>query len=492
MQGQTRALLPGPKFLVCIAGVVLLLDSLTGCSNEDVTAPPPVTVKQDCSICHKNIAVQWGASRHSATQLDVADELAGERAGETPEEVLHGAEPENCIACHGARAVLADGGMTETEAMGYFFTTTEGVFTGATEIDHTRDWPHVACETCHAVPENHPSGVPTLEIFDSATAMSVPVDNGASLCGRCHGSLKFADTDHLTFDAWSQSGHADTQEDVADELAEERAGESPNEVMTGDDPENCIACHGPTAVLANGGMSEVAAPDYFFTPRGGTFSSATTVDHADQWPGVECVACHDPHNPDGRSYFNSALGGYEPMGSVNELCGQCHGNLRFAATDHRSYNMIQGTDGIGIPAGQLMGDISCADCHMFASGEDDTRSTMYHGHGFGITVTEEDGSTTTSCTHCHFDMDTDAAEATIAGFQDEFAALMATAADNVDAAAAALEGGGDQDLLDKLDEARSNLDFAAADESGGFHNHTYAMALLNDANARALEILAAR
>lgn len=493
MRGQTRAFLPGSKFLICIAGVILLLVAVVGCSNEDVTAPPPpVAAKQDCSLCHKTISVQWKASKHSATQLDVAGELSAERAGDTPEDVLHGSEPENCIACHGARAVLANGGMTEAEALGYFFTTTDGTFTGATELDHPQEWPHVACQTCHEVPDDHPASLPTMGIFDSSLAMSVPLDKRVALCGQCHGSLKFPDTDHLTYDAWTQSGHADTQQDVADELAEERVGESPNEVVTGGDPENCIACHGPTAVLANGGMSEVAALDYFFTTSGGTFSSGTTVDHADQWPGVECVTCHDPHNPDGRSYFNSATGQYEVMESVNELCGQCHGNLRFAGTDHLSYNMIQGVDGVGIPASQLMGDISCADCHMYASGEDDTYSTMYHGHSQDITVTEEDGSTTTSCTHCHFDMDTAAAEAKITEFQDEFAALMTTTTDNVDAATESLVGSSDSDLLAKLDEAQSNLDFAAADESGGFHNHTYAMALLNDANARAQEILAAR
>lgn len=222
------------------------------------------------------------------------------------------------------------------------------------------------------------------------------------------------------------------------------------------------------------------------------FSSGTTVAHADQWPGVECIACHDPHDPDGRSYFNSATGRHEPMDSVNELCGQCHGNLRFAGTDHRSYNMIEGIDGVGIPPEQFMGDISCTDCHMYASGEDGTYSTMYHGHRFAVTVTEEDGATTTACTHCHFGMDTPAAEGLIEGFREEFAALLGTAEGNVAAAADALAGSTDQNLLDKLDEAQSNLDFAAADESGGFHNHAYAMALLNDANDRALEILAAR
>ncbi|MFQ5664973.1 MAG: hypothetical protein ACE5I7_00925 [Candidatus Binatia bacterium] len=46
-------------------------------------------------------------------------------------------------------------------------------------------------------------------------------------------------------------------------------------------------------------------------------------------------------------------------------------------------------------------------------------------------------------------------------------------------------------LQAKLAEAQFNLNYADSDESGGFHNHNYLMSLLNDANAKAQEILAA-
>ena len=47
---------------------------------------------------------------------------------------------------------------------------------------------------------------------------------------------------------WAQSAHAKTQVDVANELAQSHPGESPGAVVQGED---CIACHGPAAVLAN-------------------------------------------------------------------------------------------------------------------------------------------------------------------------------------------------------------------------------------------------
>jgi len=144
---------------------------------------------------------------------------------------------------------------------------------------------------------------------------------GRKICLDCHDSIRFPEIDDLTYDAWTLSRKAATQADVADELAEERAGQTPAEVVTGDDPENCVACHAPTAVKANGGMSETAALDYFFTTAGGRFTDATVGTNVSEWPDVECVACHDPHDPGGLSYFNSGTGEYEPMSSINALCG---------------------------------------------------------------------------------------------------------------------------------------------------------------------------
>ena len=60
-----------------------------------------------------------------------------------------------------------------------------------------------------------------------------------------------------------------------------------------------------------------------------------------------------------------------------------------------------------------------------------------------------------------------------------------------DKATKAMEGNTNQDLQGKLTEALFNQSYAESDESGGFHNHTYLMALLNDALQKAQEVLTA-
>ncbi len=455
-------------------------------------SPVPSAVSQlNCQTCHGDIHAQWSGGAHADTQADVATELGEERAGQTADEVIHGEDAEDCIACHGPTAILANGGLSEAQALNYFFTTTDGKFTKDTAAANTADWPNVACTTCHNVPSDHPANMPALALFDSRTGAYAPVDSASTLCGQCHGNLRFADTDHLTYNAWTTSKHSETQADVAGELGEERAGQTADEVLHGDDAENCIACHAPTAVLANGGMSEEQALGYFFTTADGKFTADTAPAHSSEWPNVSCPACHDQHDPGKPSYFNSSTKKHEPMKEASELCGQCHGNLRFPDTDHLSYNIRSGTGGIGVPDQQTMPTATCTDCHMFVSDVDGSNSATFHGHTWAITVKEADGQSTTACTHCHADKDTAKAKATIAEWKSDFQALDDTAQKNVAAAAKAMKGVDDKALQDKLEEAQHNLGYAESDESGGFHNHKYLMSLLKDANDKALEILSA-
>ncbi len=113
------------------------------------------------------------------------------------------------------------------------------------------------------------------------------------------------------------------------------------------------------------------------------------------------------------------------------------------------------------------------------------------GHSWAITVKEDNGQTTTSCTKCHPDWDTAKSEATITQLKSDFQALDARAQSAVDKATKAMDGVTTPDLQDKLKEAQFNLSYAESDESGGFHNNTYLMALLNDSIQRAQEILTA-
>ncbi len=453
--------------------------------------PTPTISAADCQACHQDLFADWQNGAHANTQVDVAKELADARSGQTPNEVINGSDPEDCIACHAPKAVSVTGVSSESDALGHFFSTTDGKFTAETTAIKTADWPQINCSTCHDVPDNHNTSPLSFGFFNSQTAQFVTLNDSNQVCGQCHGNLLIAGTDHQVYNAWTTSKHSATQKDVASELASERSGQSPDEVISGQDAENCIACHAPTAVLANGGMSEAQALAYFITTSDGKFSATTSVNHASEWPNVSCTSCHDPHNPGSPAYFNSATKKYQAMQNTDELCGQCHGNLRFAGTDHLSYNINAGTGGLGVPDQQMTPKVACTDCHMYVSGVDGSNSTMLGGHTWAITVKEANGQSTTSCTHCHSDWNTQKSEATIKKLKADFQALDAKTQTIVEQAAKAMQGATNADLDAKLKEAQFNLSYAESDESGGFHNNTYLIALLNDAQQRAKDILTA-
>jgi formate-dependent nitrite reductase cytochrome c552 subunit len=244
-------------------------------------------------------------------------------------------------------------------------------------------------------------------------------------------------------------------------------------------------------VLLNGGMTETQATAYFYTTTDGKFTADTTVDHVAEWPDVSCTACHDPHNPSILAYFNSSTKKYQPIKSNDELCGQCHGSLRFPNSRNLSSNIVTGTGGVGVPDQQMEPNTVCTDCHMYSTGVRGSTSAMLGGHTWSITVTDASGNTTTSCTHCHADMDTAKSKAIITQFQSDFQSLDALTKTSVQAADAAMQGVTSPDLLARLKEAHANLTYAESDESKGYHNHTYLMALLNDALKRSQEILTA-
>jgi len=433
----------------------------------------------DCSICHGATVSLWQSGNHADTQNDVADELGEEWAGLPADSVVAG---ENCLACHGPVAVTVDSAMTEVEAMNRFFSTTNGLFTSATQALDSAKWPHVTCVSCHNVPDDHPATPPAFAIFNSTTARYDTVQNTTFLCGQCHGTVRFADTDHRVMDAWQLSTHGHGgQNDVAGELAEEWAGSTPDDVINGPDAENCIACHAPASVLANGGMTEDEALANFFTTSGGTFTSGTGPKDAANWPDVACITCHNPHDPGKFSYFNSTTKEYEVFATSEELCGQCHGNLRFEDTDHLSYNIEMGSGGMGVADTLTMPGVQCVDCHMYVSDVDGANSSMYGGHSWSNFIEEEDGGITSSCTSCHNDIGATAAQNLVDTWKSEFSDLDSMAQMRVAMADSFLAGSSDSLALQFLREAKFNLGYAESDESGGVHNHLYVQALLNDA-----------
>jgi hypothetical protein len=453
--------------------------------------PTPTIPPTDCNACHPEVYSDWQNGVHANTQADVATELVAARSGQTPNDVTNGPDAEDCIACHAPKAVTLSGITSEAAALNHFFTTTDGKFTADTKVADSANWPQISCGTCHNVSDNHTASKLEFGIFNSQTAQFTALVDSSMVCGQCHGNLLISGTDHRVYNAWTTSKHSATQTDVATELGSGRSGQTPDEVVNGQEPENCIACHAPTAVLANGGMTEAAALNYFFTTTAGNFTADTVVANAAEWPNVSCTACHDPHNPKTPAYFNSSTKQYQPMATTNELCGQCHGNLRFPNTDHLSYNINAGTGGMGVPDQQMTPNVACTDCHMYNSSVDGSNSAQQGGHSWAITVNEADGGTTTSCIKCHSDWTTAIVDAKVTQFKADFQALDATAQSTVEKATQAMTGASTSDLQAKLTEAQFNLSYAESDESGGFHNHTYLMALLKDSVQRAQEILSA-
>ncbi len=441
----------------------------------------------DCSQCHSAQYNNWLKSHHGNTQDDVAGELAEEWAGLPPDSVINGQDAEDCIACHGATSIAANGGMSEVEAMGYFFSTTDGVYTDSTHSVNTDEWPSNACVACHNVPDDHPTSMPTLAVFNSPTAEYIPIDNASTLCGQCHGTLRYPDNDHRRMDAWKLSKHGHGgQDDVAGEIAEEFAGSSPEEVIADED---CIGCHASTSVLLNGGISEADALNLLFTTEGGVFTENTVPKNTDMWPDVSCTACHNQHYPEAISYFNSETKEYEEMTSSQELCGMCHGNLRFPDTDHLSYNIEEGTGGMGVPDMQTMAGVKCVDCHMHISDVEGTYASMYGGHSWQVFISEDDNSVTAACTTCHPTMTASDAQDTVDLLKAQFADLDAIANIKVAKADSTLIGSTDSTLIKLLEEAKFNLAYAESDESGGVHNHLYTQSLLQDAIDKSDQII---
>jgi hypothetical protein len=439
----------------------------------------------NCQLCHSKQKSSWMMSRHSNTQKDIANELSANWVGQAPDSVIHGSQAEDCVGCHAPTAVSVNGGMTETQVMSTFFTTVSGKYTAATDSVNSMQWPSVYCTTCHNVPSNHPTSMPAQMIFNSQTASYDSVQSVSALCGNCHGNLHFADTDHQLYNAWQESKHGHGgQADIAGELSANDAGATPAEVTNDED---CIGCHAPTSVQMNGGISEAQALGMFFSvDANGQFSSATAPIDTMHWTNVACTTCHDPHNPDTLSYYNSATKSYQVMSSSDQLCGQCHGNLRFAGTDHLSYNISQGTGGVNVSNQVTMPGAKCIDCHMHKNDIDGSNTKNYAGHSWKIFVEESDGSITASCTTCHAAMTADSANTVITSWQNQFAVLDSTAEALVARADTVLTNPNatHQDSVNAA-EAVANMTYAESDESGGFHNHKYSVALLNDAIAKA-------
>jgi hypothetical protein len=223
------------------------------------------TANDLCGNCHGTIRHPdtdhrvynaWLSSKHGHKgQSDVADELAGSHSGETPAQVV---ASEDCIACHAPTAVIGTTGPTEVQALSQFFSTTNGMFTASTSPTDTLKFPNVSCIACH-----NPMNPGTVSYYNSSIKSWQVMSSTDSLCGQCHGNLRFPDTDHLSYNLEKGTGG----HNVTD-----------MPFMNG---VKCIDCH-----MYNTGVDGSNSAMY----KGHTWS--VFVKEADQSVDAACTNCH--------------------------------------------------------------------------------------------------------------------------------------------------------------------------------------------------------
>ena len=145
-------------------------------------------------------------------QFDVAGELAANDTGMTPTEIV---QDEDCIGCHAPTSVIVSTNIgpsliTEGQALSNFFTTSGGKITSSSVPQDTTDYPNVACTSCH-----DPHNPAKLSYFNSSTGTYQTMSSPDSLCGQCHGNLRFPGTDHISYNFLLGEGGVGVQSQVS-------------------------------------------------------------------------------------------------------------------------------------------------------------------------------------------------------------------------------------------------------------------------------------
>ncbi|NOZ14232.1 MAG: hypothetical protein GXO69_11440 [Acidobacteria bacterium] len=139
----------------------------------------------------------------------------------------------NCSQCHS----MASRGLQQDESGEWIFTPFIATLYSPddpsyTDIDYNgfKDLLNTGCEGCHGPGSAHILGGG--DISRIINPADLDPEQMISDCSTCHISNTFSDTNHpLLNSIAAASKHNDTQNDVADELGEERAGQTPDEVV---------------------------------------------------------------------------------------------------------------------------------------------------------------------------------------------------------------------------------------------------------------------
>jgi len=320
-----------------------------------------------CSGCHRSTHTDWSATIH-ATALESLEAIGqGKNAA--------------CLPCH----TVGFG-----EEGGFVSRTTTNALAG------------VGCESCHGAGGDHLDNDPRDPTYFPT------IDIKSAVCGKCH-----TGDHHPTYDDWTESPHANLQEELASGFAAGTSGR-----LT-----SCGKCH---------------SGDYFYlTILGGNLTStaggrpgapATITDTylkdktEEEMARVECVICHDPHmktgnapTPDtGRDFQlrypesksttpTNTVAAVQDVTRFN-LCGQCH-HSRERTWDQTSTTTREPHPSAQVnvyfsemplsttnPTPLVIGSVSihltapeqCGTCHVYRKAAEEGIAPAVSGHKFSI------------------------------------------------------------------------------------------------------------
>ena len=348
----------------------------------------------------------------------------------------------------------------------------------------------IQCENCHGPGEEHMdnSGDRAAYIWGNPTAEQSCYGDGST----CHG-------DHQ-YPAWNESLH------------------SPQDQIAAENPRGldsyCARCKSPTQW-----DPEAERGEHEF--------------NATEWKGIDCASCHDLHPDDDEEPNEHLL-----RQTVEEACTVCHTADKAndiptpngdygdgpASAHHNQRETLMGILGVDVFAYSGMAGVTCVDCHMYntpavsrqpitnwVEGEES------HGHSMEPSAW--------ACADCHSnimatmptlpygtDDDVNASwdawepqwikevnkwEHTVEGWQEDWERIYEHVEHNIEAAGENLSeayAAGEIDMA-IIDEANQLYGEAVwnhhmtDDGSSGAHNPDYFMALLTDANTRALRAI---
>lgn len=300
---------------------------------------------------------------------------------------------------------------------------------GFVSTDKTAELGGVQCENCHTKGLDHSQKPSTAKIPESSLS--------ADTCTGCHQG-----THHPTGVEWASSAHAKSLEGLKQSKFAK---------------DECLLCH---------------SADYRLAPAG-------------EKPGLKqakfaitCPTCHNPHTGELRL-------------TREEVCTNCHnaeGAIPPQPVHHPTRELFLGEavkdSGVARPpvfAKHVGNNVTCVDCHMSTSAFVSEQQPAVTGHFY--TLRPE------ACINCHSEWTVPVAIKQIQALQAPTVKLLAELEPRIAEAKAKLDslkkaGKNVKKIQPSLDVAVFDYDFVKTEPSKGFHNPSYAEAMLNTSKAK--------